>query len=448
MPLQHKILEALSEPDIKAKGLTSKELAARIGVSWSTLKRHLDPLISAGDIARERDGRSTRYRLSAPGESTSSLDTSPPLEQGPVPWSAESKVLRASLARPLAMREPVTYHRALVDDYLPNHTAWLPPSLAANLQAEGRMRGQQPAGTYARKVLEPLLIDLSWSSSRLEGNRYSLLATEELFKSGITDGDLDATMLLNHKTAIEFLVEAVPGYGLSAPLVRNLHALLMHDLLADENALGTIRQTVVNISDTVYVPSQVPLLLEEMLGLVLEKARQVKNPIEAAFFLWVNLAYLQPFEDGNKRTSRLCANIPLMLYNCAPLSFLDVSPQDYAMAMMGIYEERNFAMAADLFEWVYRRSIKKYGVTLESMGVPDPVRLRFRQMLNDAIGGIVREGKDKTQAVAALNLSAAQESEFLPLLERELRVLGLHNCARYRLGMEQVERWVAAGRPC
>jgi hypothetical protein len=118
------------------------------------------------------------------------------------------------------------------------------------------------------------------------------------------------------------------------------------------------------------------------------------------------------------------------------------------MAMMGIYEERNFAMAADLFEWVYRRSIKKYGVTLESMGVPDPVRLRFRQMLNDAIGGIVREGKDKTQAVAALNLSAAQESEFLPLLERELRVLGLHNCARYRLGMEQVERWVAAGRPC
>ncbi|MGJ7550520.1 Fic family protein [Pseudomonas alloputida] len=65
-----------------------------------------------------------------------------------------------------------------------------------------------------------------------------------------------------------------------------------------------------------------PSLLDEMFGQVLDKARQIKNPIEAAFFLWINLAYLQPFEDGNKRTSRLAANIPLMLYNCSPLSFL------------------------------------------------------------------------------------------------------------------------------
>ncbi|HKS13673.1 MAG TPA: Fic family protein [Pseudomonas sp.] len=447
MPLHHEILKALSASDKKPEGLTSKELAARVSVSWSTLKRHLDTLIRAGDIARERDGRSMRYRLATPGDTRPFAVTLPSAEQPQLPWSAESKLLRVSLSRPLAMREPVSYHRALVDDYIPNHTAWLPPALAATLEAEGRMRGQQAAGTYARKVLEPLLIDLSWSSSRLEGNRYSLLATEELFKSGQTGGDVDAVMLLNHKSAIEFLVDAVPEYGLTTALVSNLHTLLMVDLLADSSALGSIRQTVVNISDTVYIPSQVPLLLEEMLELVIEKARQTKSPTEAAFFLWINLAYLQPFEDGNKRTSRLCANIPLMLYNCAPLSFLDVSPQDYAMAMMGVYEQRNMAMAVDLFEWVYRRSIKKYAVTLESMGVPDPIRLQFRELLNEAMGSIVRDGKSKAQAVLELELSDSQQSAFSPLLDREVEILNLHNCARYRLSLKQVEKWIAAGRP-
>lgn len=309
------------------------------------------------------------------------------------------------------------------------------------------MKGQQPAGTYARKVLEPLLIDLSWSSSRLEGNRYSLLATEELFKSGAAAGDMDAVMLLNHKAAIEFLVDAVPEYGLTTSLIQNLHALLMQDLLADASGLGNIRQKVVNISDTTYIPSQVPSLLEEMFGHIIEKARLIKSPAEAAFFLWVNLAYLQPFEDGNKRTSRLSANIPLMLYNCAPLSFLDVDPKDYAFAMMGVYEHCNVALAVDLFDWVYRRSIKKYAVTLESMGVPDPVRLQFREALNEAIGGIVRESKTVEQAVATLSLSSEQAELLRPLLDAELRTLGLHNCARYRLTLGQTKQWIAAGRP-
>jgi Fic family protein len=107
-------------------------------------------------------------------------------------------------------------------------------------------------------VLEQLLIDLSWSSSRLEGNRYTLLATEELFRSGSREGDMDAVMLLNHKAAIEFMVDAVPEYGLSSPVIRNFHALLMQDLLDDVHSLGAIRQKVVNISDTTYVPSFPP----------------------------------------------------------------------------------------------------------------------------------------------------------------------------------------------
>ena len=146
------------------------------------------------------------------------------------------------------------------------------------------------------------------------------LDTEELFRSGATAGDRDAVMLLDHKQAIEFMVENVPLQGLGMNIVSNLHAVLMQDLLEDDAALGAIRQKVVRISDTVYTPAHMPQLLREMLERVLAKAAQVNNPLEAAFFLWVNLAYLQPFEDGNKRVSRLAANIPLMLFNCAPLS--------------------------------------------------------------------------------------------------------------------------------
>lgn len=350
-------------------------------------------------------------------------------------------------ARARAARQPVGYQRAFVDNYIPNASSLLPESLSQVLAAEGCMRGQQPAGTYARKVLGPLLIDLSWSSSRLEGNRYSLLATEELFKQGTAASDLDAVMLLNHKAAIEFMIDAVPEYGLISAVIRNLHAILMQDLLADTNGLGNIRRKVVNISDTTYVPAQASPLLEEMFEHIVDKARQVKNPVEAAFFLWVNLAYLQPFEDGNKRTSRLSANIPLMLYNCAPLSFLDVETRDYASAMMGVYEHGDVALAVDLFAWAYRRSIRKYAVQLDAMGVPNPTRFRFREMLNEAIGRVVRDGQTASQAVATLTLSAEDEQVFQPMLAQELRMLELHNCARYRLTMGQARQWIEAGRP-
>jgi Fic family protein len=148
----------------------------------------------------------------------------------------------------------------------------------------------------------------------------------------------------------------VPEQGLTLGVVCNLHAVLMQDLLFDSGGLGAIRRKVVNIDDTVYIPSQVPSLLSEMLDRLLATAAQVKNPLEAAFLLWVHIAYLQPFEDGNKRTSRLSANMPLMLYNRAPLAFLDVDRALYAEAMLGVYERRDVSLAVDLFEWTYRRS--------------------------------------------------------------------------------------------
>lgn len=343
---------------------------------------------------------------------------------------------------------PVTYDRAFVDDYVPNETHLVPASIADSLYQAGRAQGQQPAGTVARKVLEQLLIDLSWYSSRLEGNRKSLLDTRELFARGRGDAsDPDVTMLLNHKEAIEFMVDAVPEEGITVLVVRNLHALLTQGLLADETAAGKIRHRIVNIDGSAYQPLQVPSLIEELLNEVVAKARLVRNPIEAAFFLWVNIAYLQPFEDGNKRTSRLSANLPLLLYNCAPLSFLDVEAPDYALAMLGVYEQTNADLAVELFEATYRRSIDKYRVALSSMGTPEPIRARYRQQLGDVVRQVVGNREPLSKAVESMGLSGPELEDFTRVVREELAHLEIYNCARYRLSIPAVERWISAGRP-
>lgn len=429
-------------------GATSTELARAAGASAATAKRWLELLVRAEKVVRTGQGRATRYAFVEAPEQDNISDALALTPAGNSPiWSAASLSLHKFLASPLATRNPVTYQRRFVDDYQPNQTFLLTQSLARELAAEGRLAGQQPAGTYARKVLEQLLVDLSWSSSRLEGNRYSLLATQELFSSGASKDDPDTVMLLNHKRAIEFLVDAVPQYGLIGSVIRNLHALLMQDLLMDTSALGAIREQVVNVTDTVYVPTQIPLLLEEMFGVIIEKARLVKNPLEAAFFLWINFAYLQPFEDGNKRTSRLAANVPLMLCNCAPLSFLDVESNDYASAMIGVYECLDVSIAADLFAWTYRRSLKKYAVVFASIGTPDPLRLRYRETLNEVIGQIVRERKGLAEAMNMSRLTADSDPGFEELLLSELQKLDANNCARYRLTMRATEAWIDSGRP-
>ena len=448
------ILEFLADRARKGFGPAHPaEITTSVRGTRPTVNRHLRKLVEAGQIVREGTGPATTYRYKQPAPTEQRATEGGPAADSAKgtaspPWSVAAQEVRARLEAPMGTRTPVSYQRKFVDDYHPNHSSLLPAALADGLLTEGRMQGQQPAGTYARKVLEQLLIDLSWYSSRLEGNRKSLLDTRELFVRGRSVGDdPDTTMLLNHKEAIEFTVDAVPAYGITVPVVRNIQSLLMQGLLENTHSLGAIRRTVVNITDTVYVPTQVPSLLEEMLGHIVEKARSIKNPVEAAFFLWVNLAYLQPFEDGNQRTSRLCANLPLMLSNCAPLSFLDVETTDYAMAMLGVYERLDLRLATELFDWTYRRSIPKYRAVLESLGAPDPFRARYREHLGEAVRNVVAAGSRLADAVADLALPEEDQAPFRDLSRVELLQLEPYNCARYRLSIGKTEEWIANGRP-
>ncbi len=420
-------------------------------VSRPTINRTLRDLVGAGFLDKQGAGRSTRYVASDAARVTlaASSPHAPPTT-GPrlLQWTPAALPLVVSLGAPLGTRTPVGYESTFVSDYIPNQSSLLPPQLAAELYSAGRSQDQQPAGTYAREVLEQLLIDLSWSSSRLEGNNKSLLDTKELFELGEHAGpmDEDTLMLLNHKNAIEFMVDAVPTEGITVPVIVDLQAKLMRDLLKDARDIGSIRRRVVNIDGSVYSPSNIPALLEDTLKVIIDKARQIRNPVEAAFFLWVNVAYLQPFADGNKRTSRLSANMPLMLYNCAPLSFLDVERTDYAIAMLGVYEQRDVAAAVELFEFIYRRSIQKYSVLRASLAVPDPLRARYRNALNELMQSVVYYGKTLNDALSEVAVDAKDMTALRAIANTELDQLEQYNGARYNLARGMTQRWIDAGR--
>lgn len=425
-------------------------LEQALQVSRPTINRDLRNLLAAGFLEKQGDGRSTRYvATNAAKSALGALPSAAPTPARSLQWSPAAIPLVEALRAPLGTRIPQGYERSFVDNYLPNQSSLLPPQLATDLFNAGRSRDQQPAGTYAREVLEQLLIDLSWSSSRLEGNNKSLLDTKELFELGeqAVALDEDTLMLLNHKSAIEFMVDAVPTEGITVPVIVDLQAKLMKDLLKDSRDIGSIRRRVVNIEGSVYSPTNIPTLLEESLKSIVDKVRHIRNPVEAAFFLWVNLAYLQPFADGNKRTSRLSANMPLMLYNCAPLSFLDVERTDYATAMLGVYEQRNVAAAVELFEFIYRRSIQKYSVLRASLAAPDPLRTRYRQALNELMQFVVFHRRKLEDAFAELAVAAADLAALRAIANTELDHLEPYNCARYNLARGMTQKWIDAGRP-
>ena len=238
-----------------------------------------------------------------------------------IPLSTRAHQTLALVTRPLHERTPVAYNAALLEDYEPNVTTYLTQKNRARLAAQGRVYADaQAACAFARTLGNRLLIDLSWNSSRLEGNTYSLLETEQLFE-GMVPGDskhiLDTQMILNHKVAIEFLLalDNAAEIGFNRYTLLNLHAMLSDNLLADPASCGALRQMPVFIGQSNFKPADMPQQIQAWFDLFLSKAQAIDNPFEQALFTLVHLPYLQPFEDVNKRTARLAANIGLFTNN-------------------------------------------------------------------------------------------------------------------------------------
>jgi Fic family protein len=286
----------------------------------------------------------------------------------------------------------------------------------------------------------------------LEGNTYSLLETEELFQAGRSgDAQLsnEAVMILNHKAAIEFLLESTTEAGFDRRTILNLHALLTADLLRDPSAEGALRSDPVGIGKSSYLPPAIPALIETLFDTILAKAREIRDPFEQAFFAMVHLPYLQPFIDGNKRVSRLAANLPLFQRNLAPLSFVDVSEADYTDGMLAIYELNDIRILQEVFIQAYARSAQRYTVIRGAVGDPDPFRVKYRQAIAEQVAEIIRARCDRREAVARLRRWAEQSvigtDRKLFVAAAEETLVGIHegNFARYRVRPSEFEAWRA-----
>ena len=428
-----------------------------------TLQRRLNRLEADGRIRSSGSGRGKRYfpvavfpsetREYASSFATPAMVMAPEYGDETIPLSEAAKEIREMVRSPLVARTPVGYHAEFLDSYRPNETFYLSEKIRADFRHMGEVGvSDLPAGTYVRKILDRLLIDLSWNSSRLEGNTYSLLETQRLLERGETAGGKatgETQMILNHKAAIEMLADQSGEIGFNRYSICNLHALLADGLLTDQAACGRLRSCAVGIAGTVFHPLEVPQLIDERFEEILTKAEAIADPFEQAFFAMVHLPYLQPFEDVNKRVSRLAANIPLVRFNLCPLSFIDVPQSDYVNAMIGVYELNRVDYLRDVFVWAYKRSASRYGAVINSLGQPDPFRLQFRAAIGDFVREVVVGKMDKGEAArwiasgASAKVGATNRTRFIEVVEMELLCLHEGNIARFRLRPGEFAEWQA-----
>ena len=257
-------------------------------------------------------------------------------------------------------------------------------------------------------------------------------------------------MILNHKSAIELLVENIDTAQFNRYTLMNLHSALSENLLPNPADEGRIRQHAVDIGKSVYRPLSVSGQIEDTFGLLLNKANQITDAFEQSFFMMVHLPYLQPFADINKRTSRLATNLPLFRANLCPLTFLDVPEQAYSRATLGVYEMTRVELLRDLYVWAYERSTQEYLAIKQDLAEPDPLRLAWRDVIKQIIHDVVTHTEldplAAIQQAVAEQIPASEQGELQALIVEELRRLHEGVLARYGLRPSEFSAWKAAHR--
>lgn len=447
----------LATLDQEGRYMAPREINKSTGLDLEphVIRDRLRNLIEEGKVTKIGDARGRKYKIVKIHAAQIQI-TLPKLKveahgEVTIPLSEHAKEIHEYVSSPPESRKNVVYNRNFLDEYIPNVSSYLTEDDIEILTGLGHVENQiQPAGTYARKILNRILIDLSFNSSRLEGNTYSLLDTERLIKDGVpaTGKDPQETqMILNHKGAIEFLVESSDQVELNKFTITNLHAYLSENLLGNPAAEGRLRAIPVDIGQSVYVPTAIPQLIEECFNLILAKARTIQNPYEQAFFVLVHIPYLQPFEDVNKRVSRLAANIPLFQQNLCPLAFTDVPKRLYIEGLLGVYELNDVMLLKEVFNWAYRRSASRYKIIQESIGTPDPLYFKHRDLIKGIVKELVEAGTNKSSTPSAIDqlitteVGSVERNEVINAIEKELISLHEGNIARFKLTLRDFQQW-------
>src|SRR5690606_5984856 len=325
---------------------SSSEIHRGIGKgSYATVKRVIANMLENGQIISEGQRRATRYVVSPANQLLGYIDMDAYFEK-----EIDERDIREG------------FNFQLIEDVLANADIFTADETSdlKQLQDEFRRNLEQMSVDVYNKEMERLAIDLSWKSSQIEGNTYSLLETERLLKDKETAAGKpkdDATMLLNHKEALNFIIDS-PNYVVPLTIARieDIHSILVKDLPVERN----IRQRRVGISGTNYKPldneHQIREALEEMCNLINNK----ENIFEKSLLALVLLSYIQAFNDGNKRTARIVANAILIANVHCPISFRTIDSVEYKKAMLIFYEQNNISAFKKIFIEQFRFAVKTY----------------------------------------------------------------------------------------
>ena len=214
--------------------------------------------------------------------------------------------------------------------------------------------------TVLHKEFERLTIELAWKSSKIEGNTYTLLDTERLLKEheaakGKTPEETQ--MIINHKQALDYIINSPYAYKtLTLHKIEELHHCLVRGL----GVKTGVRQTMVGIIGTDYKPLDNAFQIRDALEKLCELVNNTENPLEKALITVLMISYIQPFEDGNKRTSRILGNALLLAYDYCPLSYRSVDEVEYKKGVVLFYEQNNASYFKKLFLEQYEQAVNKY----------------------------------------------------------------------------------------
>ena len=421
MPLADQaILDYVAAHPRSRRGEIQRHVA--VDVSAPTLWRALRRLVDQGRLEVSGSARATVYAL------------------------AGVDAVRSHLKTPYNLRAPAFHRKGFLDCYVPDRTFYLGDSERLRLLEAGSPMTPLPAGTYARRILEQLLVDLSWASSRMEGNTYDMLETERLIRFGEEASAKDrkeSVMILNHKEAIQYVVNNLAEITVSGMDLVGIHALLADGLLIDPAMAGRLRQMPVGISDSSYRPLDDSFAIEDEFRILLDKAVAIADPFEQSFFLLVHIPYLQAFADVNKRTSRVAANIPLLKSGLAPLSFTTMDDQAYLDGLLGVYELNNVSLLRQLYVDAYLTSARNYVVLRAEVDSPDKASLVYRDFVRAAVRRNVLEWqgfrRDRTLAMAVeAGIPVDDRENLANYIEREIGGLHDGNAIRYRLTAREI----------
>jgi len=326
---------------------SSKEIFEGIGEkrSLATVKRILSKLIQERLIVSTGKGKSTRYNLS------------------PEYKLFEPINLEKYYEKEIDEREiKENFNFSIISEILPKTNLFTEKEIKKlkELQEIFTKNISELSELEFKKELERLAIDLSWKSSQIEGNTYSLLETEKLLKEKETASGKtkeEAIMLLNHKDAIDFIVEN-PDYlfPLTVSKIEDIHSILTKELAVDRN----IRKRRVGISGTNYKPIDNEFQIKEALTGMCDLINKKENVFEKALLALILISYIQPFVDGNKRTARIVSNAMLINHKYCPISFRTVDSIDYKKAMLLFYEQNNITSFKKIFIEQYEFAVKTY----------------------------------------------------------------------------------------